>query len=150
MGPNSGPFAVYFCGIFSPGARFWTVSYSGPVVSGVGCSSTASTIAARSAARLHSESWLCRPSVKVGPCSGGGFGPGHCCTGRSFTEGNPHRAPVTPSSYLVGALWERWVGAGTAGNHLGTIRCHRGSRLLPGPPAAVFPPGALECQSGTD
>jgi hypothetical protein len=63
----------------------------------------------------------------------------------------PMEPPVTPSLvHSLGAPWERWVGAGTAGNRFGTIRCHRGFRLLPGPPAAVFPPGALECQSGTD
>jgi hypothetical protein len=97
VGPNSGLFCCAFLWYFQPPELDSGLFRNIPdplCPEFVGLSSTASIIAARSAARLHSESWLCRPSEEVGSCSGGGFGPGLHCTGRSSSEGNPHGAPV--------------------------------------------------------
>ena len=95
--------------------------------------------------------WLCRPLGEVGRGKqGGSFGsPGPVCLGRSSPRGNPPwHFPLPFVRRSRGSCQgERQWGAGTAGVRFGTVWYHREPRPISGPPAAVSPPGVLECLS---
>jgi hypothetical protein len=80
---------------------------------------------------------------------GGAVRPGHLRAAGPALRVTPPELPNVVGSFRCRgeAPGERQWGAGTAGVRFGTVWYHREPRPISGPPAAVSPPGVLECLS---